>query len=113
MSPLAPRLFAFSTVYTIVYVAQFYNEWALFRFYPLIGEVHSQVQEVSAGPYIVYYSGVLVALAAGAVAALLLPVRRLPPSLIEWAARWVWSVPAAAAVLTLVYEARWFRHWFV
>lgn len=113
MTPLAPRLLAFSTAYTVVYVAQFYNEWALFHFYPLIGEAHREVQAVSAGPYIVYYSGVLVALAAGAAAALLLPVRRLSPSLVEWAARWAWSVPAAATVLTLIYEARWFRHWFV
>lgn len=112
LSSLAPRLLAATTIYTLVYVGQFYNEWSLFRFYPLIGELHWQAQPITAGPYIVYYSGVLVALLAGLAAALLLPVSLLPAALLHRAERWAWAVPAAALVLTLFYEARWFRHWF-
>ena len=112
MPSLPPRLLVAATIYTIVYVGQFYNEWSLFRFYPLIGEFQREALPITAGPYIVYYSGVAVSLLAGLAAALLVPVGRLPAGLVDWAERWAWCVPGAALVLTLIFEARWFRHWF-
>jgi hypothetical protein len=43
-------LTVFSLVFPVVYTVIYYNEWALFRFYPLVGELHFSLQPTTLGP---------------------------------------------------------------
>ena len=104
------RLFSaamvFSLVFPVVYVILYYNEWALFRFYPLVGELHLNIQPTTFGPAMIYYGWLIVSAFAGAVAAILVPAR---VTVHLWAG-WSWLVPAAATLFTFIYETRWLLH---
>jgi hypothetical protein len=103
----------FTTVYAVAYSLTYYNEWALFRYYPLVGEVFRAPQLTTLGPYMVYYSWVATSVAVAGLAALLVPARRVADSLLgRSAAAWAWAVPLAATLFMFVYETRWIRHWF-
>jgi hypothetical protein len=110
MQPVSDRLASFlvifSLVFTVVYTVAYYNEWALFRFYPLVGEVHFSVQPTTLGPAMIYYNWI----ALSAVAALSFAVA-IPPRWTKslWSG-WSWVVPLGATLFTFIYETRWFGH---
>ncbi len=103
---LFSALTVFSLVFPVVYVVLYYNELALFRFYPLVGELHLNIQPTTFGPAMIYYGWIIVSTFAAAVAAAVVPSR--------WTAHlwagWSWLVPAFATLFTFIYETRWLLH---
>lgn len=100
------RLIVFSLVFPVIYVVLYYNELALFRFYPLVGELHLNIQPTTFGPAMTYYGWLVIAAIVGAVVAFAVPHR--------WALRlwagWSWLVPLGATLFTFIYETRWLLH---
>ena len=94
----------FSLLFVIVYTVCFYENIALFKYYPLVGEFHINSQPKTAGPPISWYGWLAVAALVSAPIAFLVPRRwgeRISPTL-------AWLVPALVLVAVLVYEKRWF-----
>jgi hypothetical protein len=108
--PIPPRLISaltvFSLVFPVIYTVAYYNEWVLFWFYPLVGELHLSLQPTTFGPSMMFYGWIAIAAVVALAAALVVPSR--------WAvhlwAGWSWVVPLAATLFTFVYETRWFPH---
>ena len=106
----SPRLISaltvFSLVFPLTYVILYYNELGVLRFYPLVGELHLNIQPTTFGPAMNYYGWVLFSAVVALIAAAAVPHR--------WAvhlwAGWSWLVPVAATLFTLVYETRWLFH---
>ena len=108
MSPYA-RLNVFSVVFGVAYMGFFfYNEFyqvSLFGYYPVLGRFSRQrLPLAEAGPAILWYSWLVCALVVSALLTVLTP-RRLAERVGQG---WVWAVPAALLIATLVYERRWF-----
>lgn len=109
-APLQERLVSvmtvFSLVFPVIYTVVYYNEWALFRFYPLVGELHFNIKPTTFGPAMIYYSWITVSGVAALAVGLAIPPR--------WVAHfwtgWSWVVPLAATVFTFIYETRWLTH---
>ncbi len=106
-SPISARtisaLTVFSLVFPVVYVVLYYNEWALFRFYPLVGELHLNTQPTTFGPGMIYYGWILISMLLALLAAVALPHRW---ALQLWSG-WSWLVPLVATLFTFAYETRW------
>lgn len=105
-SRLISALTVFALVFPVIYVVSYYNELAIVRFYPMVGELHLNIQPTTFGPAMIYYTWIVIsALIAGLIAFV------VPP---RWTAHlwtgWVWTVPVAATVFTFVYETRWLMH---
>ena len=95
----------FSIVFGIAYGICFYFNYALFKYYPEVGEFHFRtVQSGTSGPPIFWYGWMASAALVSAVIAVLVPR--------QWAARlwhgWSWIIPAATLAVILFYEKRWF-----
>src|ERR1700680_523649 len=95
---------AFSLASCIVYTLAYYFVWSVFRYN--LGETgfYFSSAAASAGPPILWYGWLALAILAGGGMALVLPPRfvaRLPPDLL-------WLVPSALIVAALMYEMRWF-----
>jgi len=99
-------LTVFSLVFPVVYVVTYYNEWAFFLFYPLVGELHLNIQPTTFGPAMIYYGWIVIAAVIAFAAAAAVPHR--------WAihlwAGWSWVVPVGATIFTFIYETRWLLH---
>ena len=96
----------FSIVFGAAYGVCFYFNYALFRYYPQVGEFHLFLgqQPPESGPPIFWYGWMATAALVSALIAVAVPRR--------WAARmwdgWVWLIPAATILVILFYEKRWF-----
>ena len=105
-SRLASVLTVFSLVFPVVYVVNYYNEIAIVRFYPLVGELHLNVQPTTFGPAMVYYAWIVTSALFALVVGVLVPTR--------WTAHlwvgWTWIVPLVATLFTFLYETRWLFH---
>ena len=99
-----PAFIVFSIVFGAVYSVCFYFNYALFSYYPQVGEFHFSGQSQSIGPPIFWYGWMAMAALVSALVAVAVPRR--------WAARlwhgWSWVIPAAVILVVLVYEKRWF-----
>lgn len=94
----------FSLLFIIIYTVCFYFNIALFKYYPLVGEIHINSQPKTAGPPISWYGWLAVAALVSAPVAFAVPRRwglRISPTL-------AWLVPALVLAAVLVYEKRWF-----
>ncbi len=100
------RLIVFSLVFPVIYVVLYYNGVALFRFYPLVGELHLNIQPTTFGPAMIYYGWLVISAVVAAIAAVAVPHRW---ALHLWAG-WSWLVPLAAMLFTFIYETRWLLH---
>jgi len=98
-----PRLKIFSIVFGVIYVAAFYFDLALFRYYPAAREFH-WTRTDGIGVVILWYGWIATAALASAAIAFAVP-RKMAERL--WPG-WAWIVPTAVVVVTLVYERRWF-----
>jgi hypothetical protein len=105
-SRLATVLTVFSLTFPVIYTVAYYNEWALFRFYPLVGELHLSPQPTTLGPGMIYYSWLVVSSAVALLIGLLIPTRWVATL---WAG-WSWVIPVGATLFTFAYELRWFVH---
>ena len=103
---LVSMLTVFSLVFPVMYTVAYYNEWALFRFYPLVGELHLGLQPTTLGPAMIYYSWIAVSAATALAASVIVPDRWVT---YLWTG-WSWLVPVAATVFTFIYETRWLGH---
>jgi hypothetical protein len=99
----SPRLKIFSIVFGVIYVAAFYFDLALFRYYPAAREFH-WTRTDGIGVVILWYGWIATAALASAAIAFAVP-RTMAERL--WSG-WAWIVPAAVVVVTLIYERRWF-----
>jgi hypothetical protein len=99
------RYALFSIVFGVTYTVGFYSGWALFKYYPLVGQFHADILPKKSGPAMLWYAWVFDAALIAALVAFLIPRRwsdRLPA-----AASWI--TPLVLIVAMFVYE----RHWFV
>jgi hypothetical protein len=108
-TPTADKPYAFnifSIVFGIAYGTCFYFNYALFRYYPQVGEFRWFLGEPAqgSGPPIFWYGWIATAALVSALVALAVPRR--------WAGRlwhgWSWILPAAVILVILFYEKRWF-----
>jgi hypothetical protein len=103
---LVSAFIVFSLVFPVVYVVLYYNELVLFRFYPLVGELHLNIQPTTFGPAMIYYGWIIIAAVFAVISAAAIPHR--------WAADlwagWSWLVPFVATLFTFAYETRWLFH---
>ena len=93
----------FSLVACIVYTFAYYFDWPLFRYDLAENRFYFRFGG-SAGPPILWYGWLALAILAGGVAAWVVPPRfavLLPPDLL-------WLIPGALIVAALMYEMRWF-----
>ena len=105
--PRKPHAFkVFSIVFGIAYGVCFYFNYALFRYYPQVGELHLFLGEPpqASGPPIFWYGWLATAALVSALIAVAVPRR--------WAARmwpgWSWLIPAVVILVILFHEKRWF-----
>ena len=98
-----PGLKIFSIVFGVIYVAAFYFDLALFRYYPAAREFH-WTRTDGIGVVILWYGWIATAALASAAIAVAVP-RKLAERL--WPG-WAWIIPTAVVVVTLIYERRWF-----
>ena len=98
-----PRLKIFSIVFGVIYVAAFYFDLALFRYYPAAREFH-WTRTDGIGVVILWYGWIATAALASAAIAFAVP-RTMAERL--WSG-WAWIVPTAVVLVTLIYERRWF-----
>ena len=97
------RLKIFSIAFGLFYLAAFYFDLALFRYYPEVGAFH-WVRTDGLGSVILWYGWLATSALASAAIAFAVPrtmAQRLPPS-------WCWIIPTAVVVVMLIYERRWF-----
>ena len=97
-------LAVFSLVYPIVYTVAYYRQWAVFRYYPMVGEVHLAAQPATLGPAMTYYGWIALSAFVAAGVAIIVPARQV---LRIWTG-WLWVIPFGATLFTLGYETRWF-----
>lgn len=94
---------AFSAFFPLYYTVAFYNEYTLFYYYPLVGEIHFDFQPTTEGPSMALYGWVVAATIAAALTATVMPAK--------WRASlwpgWLWLGPMVATAFTLIYEGRW------
>jgi hypothetical protein len=98
------RLMVFSLAACIAYTLAYYFDWSLFQYYLVENRFHFLTQPSSAGPPILWYGWLVLAIFAGGVFAGVLPQRliaRLSPDLL-------WLIPGALICAALIYEMRWF-----
>jgi hypothetical protein len=109
-APISQRLLSILTVFSLafplIYTVAYYNEWALFRFYPLVGQVHFDAQPTTFGPAMIYYNWIVAAGLSALGVALAVPSRWV----VHLWAGWSWLIPLAATVFTFIYETRWLMH---
>jgi hypothetical protein len=98
-----PGLKIFSIVFGVIYVAAFYFDLALFRYYPAAREFH-WTRTDGIGVVILWYGWIATAALASAAIAFAVP-RTMAERL--WSG-WAWIVPTAVVLVTLIYERRWF-----
>ncbi len=106
----SPRLISaltvFALVFPVVYVVSYYNELAIVRFYPMVGELHLNIQPTTFGPAMIYYTWVVISALLALIVGFAVPPR--------WTAHlwtgWIWVVPVAATLFTFIYETRWLMH---
>jgi len=98
------RFAIFSILFGLVYTACFFFNFALFKYYPLVGAFHIADQDKKAGPPISWYGWLATALIVSLPIAFLVP-RRLADKL---SPTWAGLIPVALVVLVLIYEKRWF-----
>jgi hypothetical protein len=98
-----PGLKIFSIVFGVIYVAAFYFDLALFRYYPAAREFH-WTRTDGIGVVILWYGWIATAALASAAIAFAVP-RTMAERL--WSG-WAWIVPTAVVIVTLIYERRWF-----
>ena len=103
---LASVLAVFSLAFPVIYIVNYYNELVVFRFYPLVGELHLDTQPTTFGPAMTYYGWVLTSALIALAVAVIVPAR--------WTAHlwagWSWLVPLLATLFTFIYETRWLLH---
>ncbi len=97
------RTTIFSIMFGIVYLAAFYYDLALFRYYPEVGQFHF-LRNDSLGGVILWYGWIATAALASAAIAFAVP-RKMADRL--WSG-WAWIIPTAVVVVMLIYERRWF-----
>jgi hypothetical protein len=97
------RATIFSMMFGIFYLAAFYYDLALFRYYPEVRQFHF-LRNDSLGVVILWYGWIATAALASAAIAFAVP-RRIADRL--WSG-WAWIVPTAVVVVMLIYERRWF-----
>ena len=97
------RLTVFSLAASIAYIAAYYFNWPLFRYFP-----ETMRFGLSAPPApvqtVLWYGWLANGIIAGAIVALIVPKRlaaRLSPDLL-------WQVPVVLVLAVLIYERRWF-----
>jgi hypothetical protein len=98
-----PSVEIFSMLFGIVYLAGFYLDWALFRYYPDARTFHLKATPQD-GPAILWYGWIAAAALISAAVAAIVP-RQLAARLPAGA---TWIVPLGVVVLLLLYERRWF-----
>jgi hypothetical protein len=104
MNRAYPSFKVFSLLFGIVYIACFYYDWALFRYYPITHQFTYARQPPSAGPAILWYGWLGAAAVFSGAVALVMPSRledRMWDGLL-------WVVPSALLIGILIYERRWF-----
>ena len=97
------RLTIFSIMFGVIYMAAFYWDLALFRYYPEVRQFHITRND-NLGVVILWYGWIATSALASAAIAFAVPrtlADRLSP-------RWAWLIPTAVVVGTLIYERRWF-----
>ena len=97
------RLTIFSMMFGVIYLAAFYWDLALFRYYPEVGQFR-WLRTDELGLVILWYGWIATAALASAAIAFAVPknmAERLWPG-------WAWIVPTAVVVAMLIYERRWF-----
>jgi hypothetical protein len=98
-----PALKIFSMLFGVFYIAAFYYDLALFRYYPEARQFH-WMRTDGIGVVILWYGWIVTAALASAAVAVAVPrsvAERLSP-------RWVWIVTALVVIVTLIYERRYF-----
>ena len=99
-----PALLVFSTLFGVVYTVCFYNNWALFRFYPAYAQFSFAPLGREAGPAILWYGWLAWALIISAITALIVPralAAKIAPSL-------VWGIGVFMLVVITVLLRAWF-----
>ncbi len=99
----SPAFKIFTMLFGAMYTASFYMDWALFRYYPEVGEFHL-FRHNDLGPVVPWYGWLARAGLVSAAVAFAVPrswSERLWPG-------WVWLAPAMTIVVILFYEKRWF-----
>jgi hypothetical protein len=94
----------FSLTACVAYTLAYYFDWPLFRYYLAENRFSFFSSAASAGPPILWYGWVALAILTGGALAWSLPPRltaRLSPDLL-------WLVPGALILAALTYEMRWF-----
>ena len=100
----SPSSLVFSMLFGIVYTICFYNNWALFRYYPAFSRFSLTPLGQDAGPAILWYGWVANALIVSGVVALLVPralAAKLSPTV-------VWRVGAGMLVVIVFLLRTWF-----
>jgi hypothetical protein len=97
------RTTIFSIMFGIFYLAAFYYDLALFRYYPEVGQFHV-VRNDGLGGVILWYGWIATAALAAAAIAFAVP-RNIADRI--WPG-WAWIIPTATVVAMLIYERRWF-----
>jgi hypothetical protein len=103
------RLNAFSILFGVIYMGFFFinefHQFSLFGYYPFLGRFsRERLPLAEAGPAIFWYAWLVSAFIVSAALTLLVPVRLAE----RLGQGWVWAVPLALLIGTLVYERRWF-----
>jgi hypothetical protein len=99
-----PSALVFSSLFGIVYTICFYNNWALFRFYPAYSRFSLGPLGPEAGPAILWYGWLAYALIISGAVALIVPralAAKLSPGL-------VWGIGLAVLLVIVFYERIWF-----
>ena len=97
------RLTIFSIMFGVIYLAAFYWDLALFRYYPEPGQFHF-LRNDRLGVVILWYGWIATSAFAGACIAFAVPrtiADRLSPG-------WAWIIPTTVVIGMLIYERRWF-----
>ena len=97
------RLIIFSIMFGVIYLAAFYYDLALFRYYPEVSQFHF-LRNDGLGVVILWYGWIATATLASAAIAFAVP-RKMADRL--WSG-WAWIIPTVVVVVMLIYERRWF-----
>jgi hypothetical protein len=98
-----PRARIFSIAFGVFYLAAFYFDLALFRYYPEVGQFH-WMRTDGIGVVILWYGWLATSALASLAVAFAVPramAERLSPA-------WAWILPTVTVLVTLIYERRWF-----
>jgi hypothetical protein len=89
--------------FPLYYLIAFYNEYSMFFYYPLVGEIRFSHQLTTLGPAMGFYSWILVAIVGAALSAVVVPAKWRDSLWLGW----LWLGPMIATVFTLIYMCRW------